>query len=741
MKLRLKKVHLHNFRVHKDYVFEPALTGVTAIIGKNGHGKSTIIDGLAWALYGTKPNTGIKNSSWRRIGTPKDENAYVDAVFEFGDSELRVRRTLIGPKASSVTCECWIDGKLEAGPAVSHASRWITQTLQLDEDGFLATIFVQQKHVGQLVSASRTERRKILERLTGITAVTTALDKAKEEEKATGKAAGSYHVDETQIPVLEKRIESRNKDRDKCKTSIEKLSKRLESLSIEGRELKDKVIAAQEQLDRKRELHTELSTLQTELKSYQEQQESLTQRKQELSEVLPKTKFDMDSMRELTEELSKAEDNLAKANARKVSLEETIRNAPTDDDISRQRETIKDIESKLAAMNHDAWSTRLEEIRNEKAEDDAIISQSRKSLSELDGDESICPTCLQEIPDPQHLLDELNQTINRSMEHKKALRAEYDDINASLAGYDGVNKSLDEATVVLDDMVGRMDQVRESRSALADVMAEISVGEAEVKSLRRTVSRFESDAVKYEEYSHVLDSLKKVLGGIHACEKRIGTVETGLNGIHVDEEHLAALRVEFDDKRDRRAQLQTKLAERQGQLNLAVSESEAASRELAIIEKQVNEHKEVMKSLEVASNTVSLISKFREHMILSSIPRVTDYASELIESISSGAFTGVTIDKSFNISVESSDGTIRSTSQLSGGEEDLVAICLRLAISVMLSDGTPSMLILDEVLTAMDSERSESIMDTMQSMSKNGQIIIIAHNEIIKSIADKVVEV
>ena len=57
----------------------------------------------------------------------------------------------------------------------------------------------------------------------------------------------------------------------------------------------------------------------------------------------------------------------------------------------------------------------------------------------------------------------------------------------------------------------------------------------------------------------------------------------------------------------------------------------------------------------------------------------------------------------------------------------------------MLSDGTPTMLILDEVLTAMDSDRASAILEAMQGVS-GGQIIIVAHNEIIKNIADKVVE-
>jgi ABC-type glutathione transport system ATPase component len=75
---------------------------------------------------------------------------------------------------------------------------------------------------------------------------------------------------------------------------------------------------------------------------------------------------------------------------------------------------------------------------------------------------------------------------------------------------------------------------------------------------------------------------------------------------------------------------------------------------------------------------------------------------------------------------------------LSGGEKDTVAICLRLAISMMLSGGEPSMIILDEVLTAMDDSRANSILNSIQD-SGHGQVIIIAHNDIIRQISDKAV--
>lgn len=207
----------------------------------------------------------------------------------------------------------------------------------------------------------------------------------------------------------------------------------------------------------------------------------------------------------------------------------------------------------------------------------------------------------------------------------------------------------------------------------------------------------------------------------------------------VNEESLARLRAELEDKRSKRADLNAAVVGKKGEAELAAEKARAASAEADSLEAQMEKRKGLLSKLEVSSSAVMVLGKFREHLILSAIPQVTDYASELINKISDGKFTSIAIDKKFDVSVETGDGVVESVSQLSGGEEDLVAICLRLAISVMLSDGTPTMLILDEVLTAMDSDRAAAILEAMQGIS-GGQIIIVAHNEIIKSIADKVVE-
>ena len=101
-------------------------------------------------------------------------------------------------------------------------------------------------------------------------------------------------------------------------------------------------------------------------------------------------------------------------------------------------------------------------------------------------------------------------------------------------------------------------------------------------------------------------------------------------------------------------------------------------------------------------------------------------------------FTQLILTDKFETFVITENNVKRPVSQLSGGELSAAAIALRLAIALFLNNGQQHLLILDEVLTAMSSDRSQLILETITSLT-NAQIILIAHNDGINSFADKVV--
>ena len=717
---------------------------MTAIVGKNGHGKSTIIDGIAWAIYGTKPNSGIKNSSWRRLGAPEDEESFVDAVFDLDGSELRVKRSIVNAKTGGTKCECWLDGTLEAGPAVSHAESWLTKKLGLDESGFLSTVLVQQKHVNQLVAASRTERRRTLEKLTGITAITSALDQAKLEEKTYSKAVDALGIDDGKLPVLRKTAEDNEALRAKTLEQVSKMEERLAKLDESGRALRGKVDEMDSRLVESRRARDEKTRADSIVDSMTERMAELSKTRDALKAALPADRLDSSETAKVRRELETAEAGLLEAKTKANALQSTVAARPTTVELDDAGNAVSDAEGRLAAIDVQAAVDGIEESRAAIAVARAEGMAAKKSLGELSGvgddGAAACPTCRQPLADPSGLISELEAKLDATRSTAACERKKIEEFEETVKAADAAREAVSEAKTKLAAMDKAVEAAAAAESELPLALSTVESAEATVKSLRTTVSRFNEYKAKYDEYDRVMGELKTVVSRLEAASKDSRLAAEKLDEVgSVNEESLARLRAELEDKRSKRADLNAAVVGKKGEAELAAEKARAASAEADSLEAQMEKRKGLLSKLEVSSSAVMVLGKFREHLILSAIPQVTDYASELINKISDGKFTSIAIDKKFDVSVETGDGVVESVSQLSGGEEDLVAICLRLAISVMLSDGTPTMLILDEVLTAMDSDRASAILEAMQGIS-GGQIIIVAHNEIIKSIADKVVE-
>ncbi|HWD37813.1 MAG TPA: SbcC/MukB-like Walker B domain-containing protein, partial [Fimbriimonas sp.] len=77
---------------------------------------------------------------------------------------------------------------------------------------------------------------------------------------------------------------------------------------------------------------------------------------------------------------------------------------------------------------------------------------------------------------------------------------------------------------------------------------------------------------------------------------------------------------------------------------------------------------------------------------------------------------------------------------ISGGEEDVVALSLRLALSELIQErqGRPmSLLILDEVFGSLDADRRQAVLDRLAALKgRFEQIIVISHVEGTHEIAD-----
>jgi exonuclease SbcC len=123
-------------------------------------------------------------------------------------------------------------------------------------------------------------------------------------------------------------------------------------------------------------------------------------------------------------------------------------------------------------------------------------------------------------------------------------------------------------------------------------------------------------------------------------------------------------------------------------------------------------------------------------------PEISGLASTLITDLTDGRYTELELDDDYAICVLE-DGLRKPA--ISGGEEDVANLVLRLAISQMIADraGQPfSLLVLDEIFGSLDEGRRQNVVELLRRLhDRFEQVIVITHIESVREGLDRVLTV
>jgi exonuclease SbcC len=123
-------------------------------------------------------------------------------------------------------------------------------------------------------------------------------------------------------------------------------------------------------------------------------------------------------------------------------------------------------------------------------------------------------------------------------------------------------------------------------------------------------------------------------------------------------------------------------------------------------------------------------------------PELSEIASGFLAELTDGRYGELELDDQYNV-VVLEEGVPKPV--ISGGEEDLANLVLRLAISQMIADRAGqnfSLLILDEVFGSLDESRRETVLELLRRLQDRfEQVILITHIETVRDGLDRVISV
>lgn len=754
------------FRGIKSKTFTPAIDGITAIVGENGTGKTSILAGISWCLYGEKPE-GVKRADAlinEKADYKAGDRTQVTCVIIAGDGRLlRVNRRITTRKGATEV-DLWqrpaadydgtnggtlladADGwEHVAGPAVSHANPVIVRALGMDSRQYFAAVHVQQKQVDDLVHDKK--RGEVIEQQTGITALTVARDKAREEVNALKRSSRDLHVDKRAVKDAEKAAKD-------AKADVEKLRSRVARGEAKTGDARDKYekaratfeeksaayTAGQERRARKAALTERIDSAKARISALEAEKRDLMGRVgahtgdvsvEDAKNSLTSARDALDAARDgeraasaLVEEARAAGERLRAALTDNGG--ETLTEAALTETVSSLSADAEKLQREFDALRDQCVAVRADRDRLLKAAD---------MLRGNSGDAHVCPTCQQDVEDAKALADSLSlqaQEANEKSEHLEAEGARVRDaLNAAVTRLEAARDRL--ATVGECAPVAAL--LGEREKALADATETVREQSVAVEAADMVLS----SAV---EFQGVRGQLDRVAGEIRALLSSISDADAELAALPKGERMVSGETV--DNARERMLSHQATLSEYEGLLaQLRVDEANASGAlsvresELAGVHERMARYGEALEAIEVASAALAVVEEYRAERIRTGVPLVAEAASRFLAACTDGAFTGLSLDEKYNVTVTTDEGVSRECGVLSGGELSAAAMALRMGLAEVAGGG--GMMVLDEVLVSQDAARAELMLQAVKSLSA-GQVVMVAHSPVVLDVADAIVE-
>lgn len=757
MQFTIHSIELSNIRAHRYMKFYPKQEGITSISGGTGAGKSTIVDSLAWAMFGTKPK-GVKKASeiYRNTAVFPKDKCFAEVILKVDSEYIKIHRKMVN-KSGGIECEIYksknnslTDWDMIAGPAVSHAESFLRKYLLTDERSFLASVFLQQKKVDELVTASPKERNKVVEKLINVTPITNALNNARNESNALKKAIELSTSDESTLLDIEKELALTKEELEKGSVYKDRIELNVYSLTEKVSSLKRNLKELEVDFQRKKINESNLKSKEEMLELTDSRILESVERKKALSQKVKN--FEAAGNRDVIEKELKAQKGLRDSLHKKVFLYENLESS-----IEDEKESLS-----LFILNNKTPKTKkgmlsrvenIEKLIENYLEKEGIyqkdislktgnISFIRKSIKDLnfgDKESKVCPTCEQTIEDTDSLLKHKNKDIKNLEKDINELKIKKESISSKIKGLCSEKEQILEALSIyekIEDKESKRKRVeKEYKDIKTSKIPELTI---KIEALEKVWHRLSQLEESKKEISDISSSLRLMLRKKSLYEDEIKKLKEEKRGIRdIKIEQVEKIRSTLSKEEDNLKEQENKMSRINYKFATLLEREKNLIERLDREKKSLEAYRELLKAQSEAIVSIETIADFREKTIEKNVPAIESMASDFFTSFTEGKFTGLRIDSKFNIEAQLVNGQTQSIGLLSGGELSAAALSLFFAVSILKNSGsTSSAIILDEPFTAQDASRTEIILSTIKKYI-NGQVIIIAHNASIESVVDE----
>lgn len=754
----IDSITLENWKTHKHSALRFG-KGTNVLVGVIGSGKSSVMDGLCYGLFGTFPavqNRRVSVSDLLMRKPVEADAGRVEVCFSIGDKKYKVERIL---KREGINeGRLWCNETLIAGPKPNQVTERVEKELNVTYELFTRAVYSEQNQVDYFLKLNPGDRKKKFDELLELqkyegvraNAMQIVNQFRKQEDIHTQSLAQFDAVLQNQdLNELRLNASIQNQKLSALAARKEALVQSLVSLTARAKELElalaqanllaEKTQRAEAQRDSLRQRKT---LIQSQFPS--ETAQSKPQIEAEKAQLLEKWKTALAQQ----EQSRAAEAAVQKSVERVRGLESRLTELKT----ALQSSTLESVEKSLtqfeSTLKDSAKAT--EKVRQELMEASTIVQLSRQQMKLVDMEEkslstlhASCPTCKQEISSEHKtkIQSELAGKRNIYSAQEAAAQEKAIQFQSSLAHLESESKKNEiELRVfsLLREKAREFARVQseqlESKALLAQAQAALAqqgpiLSASEMESIQSALARGEK-ALEF----HSLSADETLLSA------QLAQFQADFSKMNVSQENVLQARQALSDAQsslaslDRETALEKKVLD---ELSARARSVEQLAAQQRILSEKKARAQDVQQSIGLFANVLVETQQQLRETVVEAInaalmelwPWVYPYKDFTLARV-------LVQDNDYVLTVQERNGNwVSAESSLSGGERSAAALTLRMAIAFVLTRQL-SWMILDEPTHNLDVKSVATLSDVLKSRLPElvDQVFVITHSaEIEKS--------
>jgi exonuclease SbcC len=737
----ITRLALENWRSHENTEFEFS-QGTNVLMGAMGSGKTSAIDAICFALFGSFPNLQqrkVRLDDIIKNRPDPEQSASVNLEFTVNGKQYSVLRRIVRGKGTTKN-ELRESGQLIEGPSSQRVTERICEILKIDYELFSRAVYSEQNGIDYFLEIPKGQRKAKIDELLRIsrfenarrnigTVMSRLRDRRGEKESF---AASQREIDG--IPGLEKELGKKEAElSDKTQGLKESRSEFSKISGYYEKVMQNKKLF--EELDKKiKENAGRLDFLSEKIRGVNvpESRDALETLLEKLAEERKATKRLIEEREKLEKEIEKILGSMQSMRASLSEHEKELRKMKPDEALASEKEGIRklldralsDIENVVSDSK--SRKTRLEELH--------------ENLGKLKGDK--CPVCDADLSDAKrheivaHRREEIGRIEKELKElreseqgfrlSKKELDSQLDEIEKELKYAEKMKWVASEKQKLEKDIAGLEGKQKKAEQELKTRKPERELDDVD-KELREVEKKLEHKKMENEhvEITAQQKQLQKELDGLDYDEKlekntydRMKKVEKDVSNLEKDCHYIAEI---IEDNK-----------ERLSDLNRIREDVERCRREAQYLGETVDSFQTLQKVLQDVQAQLRQTFTDTTNAALSDIwGRIYPYGDYVDLRL------GIDAAGDYILQLMRRNGEwINVEGVSSGGERSTACLALRIALSLVLTQNL-SWLVLDEPTHNLDREGIRTLASVLKEHLPQlvEQIFLITHEEELESAA------